>query len=399
MEYVHTKVSLEEVGNYKSKSPIVEMLSDVLASIIENDRKYSELEQKFRELFGDKKSRVRGELDKLGQQVSDYLRKQFSDDPSVKFNVDNPEFNDLLKNISIAVDDGVVTLAEDKGDGMQRAVMLSIIQVYADFRKRHNIANEFVFLIDEAELHLHPSAQRALKKALMEISEGNDQVFVNTHSYVIITDDNIAQKIFKVEKRNKLTEIEPIKSDDQKMDVIFELLGGSPADLLLPKNFIIVEGQSEYEFLRIIKQRFYPGIYDEIKIIFARGDMYRTRETFNAIHEAYKPLFVDGGIYKEKVVILCDAPNNQNQKYYDDFMRSHNWVKEGEQMHKLPFDALEKYYPKGYKKNDAGIKALEKGMGKVGYAKQVAEKITQSQFEGEMGIIFNALQKAKEKAF
>ena len=399
LEYVHTKVSLEEVGNYKSKSPIVEMLSDVLASIIENDRKYSELEQKFRELFGDKKSRVRGELDKLGQQVSDYLRKQFSGDPSVKFNVDNPEFNDLLKNISIAVDDGVVTLAEDKGDGMQRAVMLSIIQVYADFRKRHNIANEFVFLIDEAELHLHPSAQRALKKALMEISEGNDQVFVNTHSYVIITDDNIAQKIFKVEKRNKLTEIEPIKSDDQKMDVIFELLGGSPADLLLPKNFIIVEGQSEYEFLRIIKQRFYPGIYDEIKIIFARGDMYRTRETFNAIHEAYKPLFVDGGIYKEKVVILCDAPNNQNQKYYDDFMRSHNWVKEGEQMHKLPFDALEKYYPKGYKKNDAGIKALEKGMGKVGYAKQVAEKITQSQFEGEMGIIFNALQKAKEKAF
>lgn len=399
LEYVHTKVTLDDVGSYKSKSPIVEMLSGVLTSIIENDQKYIVLKQKFEELFGDDDSEVRAKLDELGGKVEVYLQKQFPDETSVKFNVDIPEFNDLLKKFSTEVDDGVKTSIEEKGDGMQRAVMLSIIQAYADFRKDNNIAKKFIFLIDEAELHLHPSAQRALKKALLDISQRNDQVFVNTHSSVLVSDNEDRQQIFKVEKDNKRTIIDPIDTNDQKMDVIFELLGGSPSDLLLPRNFIIVEGKSEYEFLKIIKKRFYSGAYDGIKIIFVRGDMDRTAETFHAIHEAYRPLFIDGGIYKERVVILCDAPNSSNQQHYDTFMSTHDWIQEGEQMHKLPVDALEKYYPDEYKKNDTEIAELDTNRQKVNYAKEVAQNITQVQFESEMQIIFNALEKSNEKGF
>jgi len=50
---------------------------------------------------------------------------------------------------------------------MQRAIMLSIIQAFADYRKQQTGGGSFLFMIDEAELHLHPSAQRALKKALI----------------------------------------------------------------------------------------------------------------------------------------------------------------------------------------------------------------------------------------
>lgn len=375
------------------------MLSGVLTSIIETDEKYVALRQKFEELFGDDDSEVRAKLDELGGKVEVYLQKQFPDDTSVKFNVDIPEFNDLLKKFSTEVDDGVKTSIDEKGDGMQRAVMLSIIQAYAEFRKDNQIAKRFIFLIDEAELHLHPSAQRALKKALMDISQRNDQVYVNTHSSVLVTDTEDNQKIFKVEKTEKHTCIEPINDNDQKMDVIFELLGGSPADLLLPRNFIIVEGKSEYEFLNTIKRRFYPDQYSGIKIIFARGDMNRTAETFHAIHEAYRPLFVDGGIYKERVIILCDAPNSENQQHFDSFMQNHNWISEGEQLHKLPVDALEKYYPDTYRKDDDGIAELERNRTKVSYAKEVAENITQEQLENEMSVLINAFTKAEEKAF
>lgn len=399
LEYVHTKVTLDDVGSYKSKSPIAEMLSGVLTSIIATDKKYIELDEKFKELFGDGDSEVRAKLNELGNKVEIYLQKQFPGNTSVKFNVDIPEFNDLLKKFSTEVDDGVITSIEEKGDGMQRAVMLSIIQAYADFRKENEIAKKFIFLIDEAELHLHPSAQRALKKALIEISQRNDQVFVNTHSSVLVTDNEKNQKIFKVEKHNKRTNISILETDDQKMDVIFDLLGGSPADLLLPRNFIIVEGQSEYEFLKIIKDRFYPENYKGIKIIFARGFLDRAKETFHAIHEAYKPLFVDGGIYKEKVVILCDRPNSSNQKHYDDFIRSHPWIQEGEQMHVLTVNALEKYYPNPFKKNDIEIKDLEANGQKVSYARDIAMKITKEQFENDMELIFIALNKAEEKAF
>jgi predicted ATP-dependent endonuclease of OLD family len=399
IEYVHTKVSLDDIGSYKSKSPIAEMLSGVLTSIVEQDPKYIQLKEKFSELFGDEDSEVRTKLDELGGKVEVYLQKQFPDDTCVKFNVDIPEFNDLLKKFSTEVDDGVKTNIEEKGDGMQRAVMLSIIQAYADFRKENEILKKFIFLIDEAELHLHPSAQRALKKALLDISSNNDQVFVNTHSSVLVSDNEEEQKIYKVEKCDKKTSISPISTEDEKMDVIFDLLGGSPCDLLLPKNFLICEGRSEYEFLKIIKSRFYPTLFEGIKIIYARGDMNREAEVFHAIHEAYRPLFADGGVYKDKVVIICDQPNSENQSHYDTFMTTHNWIAEGEQMHKLPVDALEKYYPNDYKKDDTEIAQLVADRKKVEYAKEVAQNITQEQFEQEMSVIFNALNKARDKSF
>lgn len=50
---------------------------------------------------------------------------------------------------------------------MQRALMLAIIQVYADYRKENeDLGKSFLFFIDEAEPHLHPAAQRKLKSLL-----------------------------------------------------------------------------------------------------------------------------------------------------------------------------------------------------------------------------------------
>lgn len=282
---------------------------------------------------------------------------------------------------------------------MQRAVMLSIIQAYADYRKQNEVKKRFLFMIDEAELHLHPSAQRALKEALLDLSSDDDQVFVNTHSSVLVTDSDEGQSIIRVEKSNKRTCATHISDNNQKMDVIYDLLGGSPADLLLPNNFIIVEGKSEHDFIKTIIKRFYPGQYDGIKILFARGDMKRTDETFHALHEAYKPLLVESGIYKERVVILCDHPNENNRQAHELFTRSHPWINEGEQLFTLPEDALEKYYPTGFSRSDDEIDELEAERSKVSYAVEVASNITQDQFETEMEIVHQAMLKAVELGF
>jgi len=402
LEYVNTKIRVDDVSQYKSKTPIAEMLSGVLTSIIEEDKKYIDLKQKFNELFSDETSEVKAKLNELSGKVEVYLQKQFPDNTSIQFKVEIPEFNDLLKNFSTEVNDGVPTPIEYKGDGMQRALMLSIIQAYADFRKERNISRKFIFLIDEAELHLHPSAQRALKTALFDIANGGEQVFVNTHSSVLITDDQKGQKIFKVEKDSRgITRVSDINNDIDKMDIIFELLGGSPADLLLPKNFIIVEGQSEYYFLKQIIKRFYYDEYKNIKIIFARGDSKRQAETYYAIHEAYKPFIADGeGIYKERIIIICDKPNSQNKKHFEDFKNSHPWLEKNNQLYLLPVDALEKYYPDPYKKTDEEIKNLKQTKnGKTDLANKVAGNITKKQFEDEMTVFFNALKKAKELGF
>ena len=85
-------------------------------------------------------------------------------------------------------------------------------------------------------------------KALEDLAAQGDQVFMNTHSSVLVADDAEYQTIFKVEKVSRETDIAPILPEG-KPSVIYELLGGSPADLLLPRNFLIVEGRCEYELL------------------------------------------------------------------------------------------------------------------------------------------------------
>ena len=231
------------------------MLSSVLEEILQDNPQYRAFREKFDELFDDEDSAVKIEFDRLGASVKTHLAKQFAECTKVSFEVSRPEFNDLLKNFQTRVDDGVETYAAEKGDGMQRALMLAIIQAYAEYRKgREDAGKSFLFFIDEAELHLHPTAQRKLKEVLLTLSADLDQVFINTHSSVFVADEHPSQKIYKVEKEESITSFKIVDSID-KPYVVFELLGGSPSDLLLPRNFLIAEGPSEVELLTRSEER------------------------------------------------------------------------------------------------------------------------------------------------
>lgn len=96
----------------------------------------------------------------LSGKVKVHLQQQFPDCSKVSFEISEPAFDDLLKNFDTTIDDGIETPADQKGDGMQRALMLAIIKTYADHRKKTG----------EAELHLHPSAQRQLKEVLLSLA-------------------------------------------------------------------------------------------------------------------------------------------------------------------------------------------------------------------------------------
>lgn len=394
LEYINTKIRLDDVSSYKTKNPIGTMLSGVLATIIENSQEYSDFKSKFSALFENDESEVRKELDVLGNRVGIYLQKQFPDGTSVKFTVNSPEFNDLLKNFETTVNDGFETKAEDKGDGMQRAIMLSIIQAFADYRKEQSGGGNFLFLIDEAELHLHPSAQRALKNALLDISK-TDQVCINTHSSVLVVDENEAQKIFKVEKTNKISELDQI-GINEKVDVIFDLLGGSPSDLLLPRNFMIVEGRSEYYFINTLIKRFYSERFDNIKILYAGGDLTVQEPTLLAVHRLFIPLVESSNpIYKHKTIVLLDKPNDSQKSLYDKFKAEYPYLFTDGQIFELTSETLEMYYPDEYKKTKDEITSEEK----VEYARKVASEISKELFEEKMPSIFLALEAANEKGF
>jgi predicted ATP-dependent endonuclease of OLD family len=398
LEYVNTKITLADVAKYKDKNPIGLMLSGVLTAIVEQSDDYKKFKEQFKRLFEDESSEVRVKLNELGTKVGVYLKKQFPEDVEVRFTVNPPQFSDLLKSFDTSVNDGVVTKAEDKGDGMQRAIMLAIIQAFADFRKKQSIGSSFLFLIDEAELHLHPSAQRLLKHALEDISK-SDQVMLNTHSSVLVVDDCYNQKLFKVEKDQKVTSITPVDEVD-KINVIYELLGGSPYDLLLPKNFLIVEGKSEYELITRIIKKHYSAEYKGLKVLFAGGDITRQQDAIDAIDKTLRPLVGDNAVYKNSLVVLLDKPNTSQQAIYNQFKQGYKYLFDDNRVFELPNNSLEEYYPNPFTKTADEVEALQKeDGGKRKLAIEVADSVSKDDFETKMTVIHDALKKCLEKSY
>jgi putative ATP-dependent endonuclease of OLD family len=406
-EYINTKQYYDSVAKYGKTTPIGIMLSGVLTAILQENQQYQQFQAKFRELFEDDNSEIKAEFDNVGNNVKIHLEKQFPDCTKVKFEVSAPVFDDLLKNFETTVDDGIETLAEEKGDGMQRALMLAIIQAYADFRKvNEDVGKSFLFFIDEAELHLHPTAQRNLKNVLHILSQTRDQVFINTHSSVFVADNYTSQTIFKVEKNSGETSINSV-TDLEKPYVVFELLGGSPADLLLPRNFLIVEGLSEFELLTRVINRFYSD-KPAIQIVKANGDIDQAERSINAIEKLFTPL--DTSIYKNKAIILIDQPSAQKQGGVAQFLVTYNHLNANNQFFRLAERDIEQCYPNqpcptytNWKKTQEELDAVNgngeriiTGKKKRQLAKHVGDNITQVQFETDLQICHNALERCWE---
>ena len=395
-EFIVATKNLKEVSAYRSNTPIAQMLSGVLGEVLGKDDEYYKFQQQFEKLFHSNESKVRFELNKLSSKVKKHLAKQFPDCKNVSFNVTEPSFDDLLKKYSTNLDDGVDTLAEDKGDGMQRALMLAIIKTYADYRRKEALGRSFIFFIDEAELHLHPTGQRLLKDALLDLCSGVDQVFITTHSSVFIADECEKQKIFKVEKVDKNTSIQQIEGDS-RVQIVFDLLGGSPSDILLPANFLIVEGHSDSLFLNKICKRFYKD-KPEVLFLAAGGDFDAQSKSMDGILKAFMPLHLTP-VYKERLAILCDKPTtSERERNFNQFKHNYNYLETNGQLFVLDVGSLEEAYPERWKKKSEEVSNMSYHDKRI-LAEEVANEITQQQFENDMETIKQALDFVWEKSY
>lgn len=405
LEYVKTEANLKEVLKYGKTTQIGSMLSGVLNEILASgDEKYASFIKEFYELFGSGESRISKEMQSMAEKVKEYLFKQFPETTKVDFQVKNPDLGDLFKNFTANVDDGVETEAYEKGDGMQRALMLAIIQTFADYRRDKENIKDFVFLIDEAELHLHPKAQRYLKSALLDLADQGDQIFITTHSSVLLSNDiaehEAEEKLFKVEKLDGISDIQEQGHED-KQHLVYELLGGSPTDLLLPKNFLIVEGSSELVFLNKVIERFYPEAAN-IKVLPANGDMLQVTRLSASLEKIFTPL--SESIYTGRFVVAVDRQKMSEAEISTLKLKITDFT--DSQFKEIPVSSLEEYYPEAnneqldehndvpkWKRTTSEAVTMTSRQ-KVKLAKMVGNKIEKEQFENNMSVLHQALQAA-----
>lgn len=102
---------------------------------------------------------------------------------SFQFNPDTRV--DVYKSTLIYVDDGFNSLLQDKGSGIQSAVIIGLFDFYT---RKIAHASCSLLVVEEPELYLHPQARRVISNRLDGfIDQGRNQVILTTHSSEFIT--------------------------------------------------------------------------------------------------------------------------------------------------------------------------------------------------------------------
>lgn len=143
-------------------------------------------------------------LQDIEKQIGSFLSENFPKS-KIEIEIPKPELKQVFTNARLLIDDGVRDIIETKGDGIKRAVTFALLRTFVEQYKEQRKAatamkkideenqevaeagieiseQPYLFLFEEPELYLHPTAQKILFAALEKLTEVNNQVFVTTHS-------------------------------------------------------------------------------------------------------------------------------------------------------------------------------------------------------------------------
>lgn len=244
----------EEVADYSAKSIIGELLSKIVEEIQDDDA-YKELHSQFDGIFGSHaSSTLSTKTSTISSDVSALIKEQFAD-VGIKFKAEPPKIDQYVKQIKTLVDDGDETEISEKGNGLQRAIMIALIQVYAKALSTGTSKKPFFLFIDEPELYLNPQAQKILLAALRQIST-KEQVFLVTHSpYFIDWDDYThGTKVGKAKRVNDSTNVCWLNSPSAYSALLEDhvanwqqphLLGTVAKEILFSDKVLFLEGQDD----------------------------------------------------------------------------------------------------------------------------------------------------------
>lgn len=246
-------------------SSLGKLINDLTNRIITTNPKFTEVKQ---QIEGLKKFLNKGEdgsdQDRLSEIID--LEKNLSEtisesmpESKVEIEIVTPELVDLFKETKITIDDCIPTSIDNKGHGLQRALIFAYIRAYAKLLNETNINGEiikrnFILAIEEPELFLHPNGQRKMMNVLKDISI-NDQVIMCSHSSFFV--DMFQYTKLAIVKRNSKGPTYTVQytgnifeDEDQKKSFRYlSFFDISRSELFFARKVILVEGDTEKQII------------------------------------------------------------------------------------------------------------------------------------------------------
>lgn len=180
---------------------------------------------------------------KLEESLDQYIKKVWKHDIDIVIDItETGKFTLLIKDSG---EENKFQFHSITGRSAGAQHFLSLILSLSIENEYEQLKNQLI-LIDEPELHLHPSGIRDLREELLRIGK-NNYVFVSTHSPFLVDKKNKERNVIVKKNRSALTHklhIEPHTNiiDDE---VLREAFGLEVYKDLLNPHSILVEGASD----------------------------------------------------------------------------------------------------------------------------------------------------------
>ena len=207
-------------------------------------------------------------LDKVSNDLSSRLRTWSSANTSVKLEWKNEEG----KSVIVSTPKAGVQFSEGSftndlyrfGHGLQRAYLLALLQTIAELDEENS--PKLYLACEEPELYQHPPQIRFLSEALEKLSRGNAQVFITTHSPILISGKgyeavrlvrkNINEKAEIKQARFKdVNDEEKRLRDNQHLTLtgqqarLNQILQPALSEMFFARQVTFVEGIEDFAFL------------------------------------------------------------------------------------------------------------------------------------------------------
>ncbi len=315
----------DEVDRRSSSTVFRRLMADLADRIMSVDPRYKELENalaKVRALLNsvtDEGAPAR--LEALGgveDSLRDVVKKLMPSVKSVSLGVEVDESRDIFsKGVTIKINDGVLTDVIDKGHGMQRSLVFSLLQLLIKAGQENSTSRPIILAIEEPELYIHPHSQRLIFRVLREFagieeddsdSKGTDQVIYTTHSPafvevwnyerigVVRKSDLVVGTVVRQATKGILGE-----PDEKKIFKMLTSFGLKHNEVFFARDAIIVEGpEDEIGIIATARKlKRVKDLLDEIGVSVVvtngKGDIPKFHKVLNAFGLGYGVLLeMDG---------------------------------------------------------------------------------------------------------
>ena len=216
-------------------------------------------------------------------------------------------WKDAIKSVDVNfqfIGDSKPIPMSHKGAGYRRLFMVARFRYLAEKNKGHNI----IYLIEEPETFLHPSAQEDLLNSFKDLSDDN-QIIITTHSPVFTGSTKYDSVILCKKEKQSVYEHTNEENKNQFIGQIVEELGIKPYYNLrdVYEKIVFVEGKNDATFYDIIcKNMFNKGLSDNDLILvlpFGGGEDIGSFVNIHHFEKSQRDLF-----------LIIDSDKHQNKQ-------------------------------------------------------------------------------------